>query len=77
ALVERQAAPFGIVYATDARASKIVRVAGIFPQASHTPILYPIARLTTSTNPEGEAFRRFLVSRVGKAIFVKFGFSAR
>nr|WP_295668849.1 molybdate ABC transporter substrate-binding protein [Sphingomonas sp.] len=77
ALVERQAAPFGIVYATDARASKIVRVAGIFPQASHTPILYPIARLTTSTNPEGEAFRRFLVSREGKAIFVKFGFSAR
>ena len=77
ALVERGAAPFGIVYATDARASQSVRVAGIFPQASHPPIVYPIARLTVSTNSEGEAFRRFLVSREGKAIFVKFGFSAR
>lgn len=77
ALVERGAAPFGIVYATDARASKVVRVAGIFPQASHPPIVYPIARLTASTNPEAEAFRRFLVSHEGKAIFVTFGFSAR
>ncbi|MEG3123085.1 molybdate ABC transporter substrate-binding protein [Sphingomonas sp. GB1N7] len=77
ALVERQAAPFGIVYATDARASCTVRVAGVFPDGSHPPIVYPLARLASSTNPEGEAFRRFLVSREGKAIFVKFGFSAR
>ena len=52
ALVERGAAPLGIVYATDARASQAVRVAGVFPQASHPPIVYPIARLTASTNPE-------------------------
>lgn len=76
ALVERGAAPLGIVYATDARASSKVRIAGVFPVGSHPPITYPIARLKASTNPEGEAFRRFLLSRDGKAIFVRFGFSA-
>ena len=77
ALVEREAAPLGIVYATDARASAKVRIAGVFPVGSHPPITYPIARLKASTNPEGEAFRRFLLSREGKTIFVRFGFSAR
>ena len=77
ALVERGAAPLGIVYATDARASAKVRIAGVFPATSYPPIAYPIARLKASTNPEGEAFRRFLVSREGKALFVRFGFLAR
>lgn len=77
ALVERGAAPFGIVYATDARASARVRVIGTFPAGSHPPITYPIAVLRTSTNPEAEAFRRFLISREGKAIFARRGFAAR
>ncbi|WP_380785862.1 molybdate ABC transporter substrate-binding protein [Sphingomonas sp. R86521] len=77
ALVERGAAPLGIVYATDAKASAKVRIAGVFPESSHPPITYPVARLKTSTNPQAEAFRRFLISRAGKAIFVRYGFSAR
>jgi molybdate transport system substrate-binding protein len=77
ALVERGAAPLGIVYATDAKASTKVRIAGVFPETSHPPITYPVARLKTSTNPQAETFRRFLVSRAGKAIFVRYGFSAR
>jgi molybdate transport system substrate-binding protein len=77
ALVERGAAPLGIVYATDAKASTRVRIAGVFPASTHPAITYPIARLTTSRNPEAEAFRRFLTSRQGKAIFVRYGFSAR
>ena len=77
ALVERGAAPLGIVYATDAKASAKVRIAGVFPDATHPPITYPIARLKSSKNPEAEAFRRFLVSRDGKAIFVRYGFTAR
>jgi molybdate transport system substrate-binding protein len=76
ALVERGAAPFGIVYLTDARASTRVRVAGLFPRSSHPPILYPIARLARSTNPEAEGFRRFLLSPRGRAIFARFGFGA-
>lgn len=76
ALVERGAAPFGIVYLTDARASSKVRVAGVFPRASHPPIVYPIARIATSTNPEAEGFRRFLLSAQGRAVFARFGFTA-
>lgn len=75
ALVERGAAPYGIVYATDARASAKVRVVGVFPANSHTPIVYPLARLTGSTSPDAEGFRRFLLSAQGRAIFARFGFS--
>ncbi len=77
ALVERGEAPLGIVYATDARASRGVRVVGTFPAASHAPITYPIARLKTATSDDAEGFRAFLVSRAGKAIFARYGFIAR
>lgn len=77
ALVERGAAPYGIVYATDARAAQGVRIAGAFPPRSHAPIVYPIARLTAGTSPEAEGFRRFLLSRAGQAILARRGFAAR
>ena len=77
ALVERGAAPYGIVYATDAKASPRVHVVGLFPAASHSPITYPLARLKASTNPQAEGFRRFLLSSEGKAIFRRYGFSTR
>lgn len=77
ALVERGAAPLGIVYATDAKASPKVRIAGVFPENTHPPITYPVARLKASTNADAEAFRKFLISREGKAIFVRYGFSAK
>lgn len=77
ALVERGEAPFGIVFATDARASAKVRVVGVFPETSHPPIRYPIATLKASTNAGAEAFRRFLLSREGKAIFARRGFAVR
>jgi molybdate transport system substrate-binding protein len=48
----------------------------VFPPTSHPPILYPIARLARSANPEAEGFRRFLLSPRGRAIFARFGFSA-
>lgn len=75
--VERGEAPLGIVYATDAQASTKVRVVDTFPPDSHPPITYPIARTARSTNPEAEAFRRFLITDAGKAIFRRHGFSAR
>ncbi len=77
ALVARGAAPLGIVYATDARAEPAVRIAGWIPAAAHTPIIYPLARLARSKNPEAEAFRRYLVSAEGKAVFARFGFGMR
>ncbi len=77
ALVERGEAPFGIVYATDAQASQRVRVIGVFPAGSHPPITYPIAILKASTNRDAEGFRRFLISREGRAIFARRGFVTR
>ncbi len=77
ALVARGAAPLGVVYATDARAQGGVRVVGWLPPETHTPIIYPLARLSTSTHPEAEPFRRFLVSDEGKAIFRQYGFGTR
>lgn len=77
ALVERGEAPFGIVYATDARASGRVRTVGTFPAGSHPAITYPVAALRSSANPEAEAFRRFLISREGKTIFARRGFATR
>lgn len=76
ALVERGAAPFGVVYATDARASKAVRVAGVFPATSHPPIRYPVALLKTSRHQDAAGFRAFLFSKQGRAVFVRHGFSA-
>jgi len=78
ALVERGEAPLGIVYATDARASRGVTVVGTFPANSHSPITYPVAALKAGRNPAAaEAFRRFLISRAGRAIFARYGFPAR
>lgn len=77
ALVERGAAPLGIVYATDAMASRRVRVVGTFPATSHQPITYPVALLATSRHRDAEAFRRFLISREGRAIFLRRGFGQR
>lgn len=75
ALVERGAAPLGIVYTTDAQASKKVRVVGVFPPTSHPPITYPVAVLKSASSPDAEGFRRFLLSRQGKAIFAAHGFT--
>jgi molybdate transport system substrate-binding protein len=75
ALVERGAASYGVVYRTDARASGKVRIAGMFPAASHPPIRYPVARLKRSTHAEAEGFRLFLLSPDARAIFARHGFT--
>ena len=76
ALVERGAAPLGIVYATDARASKSVRIVGTFPATSHPPIRYPVALLKASRHKDAAGFRAFLLSKQGRTIFARHGFSA-
>ena len=76
-LVGRGEARAGIVYETDAKASKDVVVAGVFPESSHPPITYPVAILASSQNPEAVSFRAFLLSSAGKAIFHKYGFGTK
>ena len=73
AFVERGDAAAGIVYATDARATGKVAVAGIFPANSHPPISYPAA-LIRGAPPEARDFFRFLQSKAARAIFARRGF---
>lgn len=75
ALVARGEAPLGVVYATDARAEPGVQVAGVFPADSHPAIVYPMALLATSTNPEATGFADFLLSPAGQAILERHGFT--
>lgn len=77
ALVTRGAAPYGVVYATDAKAAPDLAIAGVFPARSHPPIVYPIARLRASRSDEAEGFRRYLLSRAGQAILIRHGFLPR
>lgn len=76
ALVERGAAQWGLVYATDARASGKVQVAQVLPAQSHPAIRYPLARLSTSRSPDAESFRQFLLAPEGQRILQRFGFTA-
>ncbi|MDF2495174.1 molybdate ABC transporter substrate-binding protein [Sphingomonas sp.] len=76
-LVERGAAPYGVVYATDARIAPRLRIVGRFPAASHPAITYPIARLSSARHPGAEGFRQFLLSPAGKAIMARHGFAPR
>jgi molybdate transport system substrate-binding protein len=74
--VSRGEAPFGIVYATDAKVAPAVRVVGIFPEDSHAPIVYPAA-LTKNASPTAKDFLAFLSGAQAKAIFEKAGFTVR
>ena len=77
AYVERGAAPLGIVYASDARASERVRVAAAFPPGSHPPIAYWAGRVAgPAARPEGRDFLAFLFSPAAGAILARHGFRA-
>lgn len=70
ALVARGETPFGLVYATDARAEPKVTVVYDVPITSHSPILYPAAALT----PAGAAFLDHLTSPEARLVFETFGY---
>jgi molybdate transport system substrate-binding protein len=72
-LVSRGEAPLGIVYRTDAAADPRVRVAGLFPENTHPPIIYPIA-LTANAKTAASAFLDWLSKPEARAIFQKHGF---
>ena len=73
AFVARGEAPLGIVYETDARIDKRVRIVDLFPENSHLPISYPIA-LTSTANAAAASFVEFLRGPAGTAVFEKYGF---
>jgi molybdate transport system substrate-binding protein len=73
-LVSRGEAKFGIVYATDAKADPKVKVVGVFPEATHSPIVYPVALVETSKNPDAALFADYLSSKAAKKIWSEQGF---
>jgi molybdate transport system substrate-binding protein len=74
-LVSRREAPLAIVYATDAAADPRVRIAGVFPEDTHPPIIYPAALTADSKNPSAARLLEFLASPTARSIFEKHGFT--
>ncbi len=75
AFVERGECPLGIVYATDAQISEKVEVVGRFPEASHKPIVYPVA-LVKGARADAGAFLKFMTtSPEAAAIYTRYGFT--
>ena len=74
AYVARREAPLGIVFDTDARLDPGVKIVGTFPGDSHPPIVYPIAAVAQSRNPDTARVLRFLVSSEAKPIFERYGY---
>jgi len=74
--VETGNADAGIVYATDAKQSKSVRVVATAPtSALHSPIVYPIAVLKDSKDINAaKEFVQFLFSTQARAVFEENGF---
>jgi len=71
--VARGDAPLGIVYRTDALVEPRVRVVGVFPADSHSPIVYPIA-LTQRAGAEARRYLAFITGAAAQPIFRKWGF---
>ena len=76
AFVERGECQVGIVYRTDALISQKVKIAGIFPSNSHSPIIYPIAvTIQGQQNPDAMKFAQYMKSNSqAKQIFQHYGF---
>jgi molybdate transport system substrate-binding protein len=76
-LVSRGEAPLGIVYETDAKVDANVRIVSAFPDDSHKPIIYPVAVVKTSKNPDAAKFVGYLSGPAAREIFVKYGFTVK
>jgi molybdate transport system substrate-binding protein len=74
AFVARGETPLGIVYDTDAKVEPKVKIVGLFPDATHPPIVYPAALVAASRNPAAGGFLGFLQGLEATAIFKKSGF---
>lgn len=74
--VESGNAQAGIVYATDAKTSKKIKIVQRIDAGLHEPILYPIAVLQKSAyQATAKDYLQFLVDEPAKLIFEKYGFN--
>ena len=75
--VARDEVDAGVVYATDAAArSKEIKIIATAPEASHKPVVYPIAVVKgTKSEADAKAFISLVLSPEGKKILQKYGFN--
>ncbi|HUQ08681.1 MAG TPA: molybdate ABC transporter substrate-binding protein [Steroidobacteraceae bacterium] len=71
--VARGEAPIGIVYSTDARIEKRIRVLDSFPDDSHPPITYPAAATASARQP-AVSYLAYLGSSEATIVWKKHGF---
>lgn len=74
-LVSRGEAPYGVVYESDAKADKNVKVVGTFPAGSHPAIIYPIGITKGSSSASAEAYYDYLNSPKAAPFFEAQGFT--
>lgn len=75
AAVESGNADVGLVYATDAALSQRIQVLATAPAETHQPIVYPIAVVSDSPNPDAaKTFIAFLQTPAAQTKFKEFGF---
>jgi molybdate transport system substrate-binding protein len=74
AFVERGECFAGIVYETDAKVSSKVDLIGVFPETSHSPVVYPIATIASSKNMT-QSYLIYLQSPDALNVFKKYGFN--
>lgn len=74
-LVASGEAAAGIVYGSDAREDKNVKLVGTFPADSHPAIVYPATLTAASKNADAAAFLAFLQSPKALGIFKAHGFT--
>jgi molybdate transport system substrate-binding protein len=73
-LVARGEAAVGIVYETDAKAERNVKIVGVFPTDSHPPVVYPVAS-TMIAKPAAAQYLAFLRTPMAQAVFEHYGFT--
>lgn len=74
-LVSTGEATLGIVYTTDAKAEKGVKVLDTFPADSHPEIVYPVGLVAASKNADAKDFVTYLQGAKAQAIFKDQGFA--
>ena len=75
AAVQSGNADAGVVYFTDAKTSKQVKVVSTAAENLHSPIVYPVAVLSNSKNAQAaREYVQFLSGKQARAVFEKYGF---
>jgi molybdate transport system substrate-binding protein len=67
--------PLGITWQTDAAGEQGIRIVAVLPEASHPPIVYPLAILANSTNAKVSSYLQYLLSPKAMSFFQKRGFT--